>query len=123
MCSLRVNETSPRQIPVYILTSLANKPPCVLVSLYLRPTQVELTFKMGWTYGQGPGCTENLVGQLVQNHVGGNNELECMKGCGSVVPVADVSYYCMGAKASEGWEQGEKSFTHTFAGQGPYTVA
>ena len=87
------------------------------------PPKVELTFKMGWTYGRGPGCTENLVGQLVDKQVAGNNDWQCTQGCGRVVPLADVSYYCKGANPSEQWEQGEKSFTHTFSGQGPYTVA
>ena len=33
MYCLRVNETSPRQVPMYILTSLASNLPFVLVSL------------------------------------------------------------------------------------------
>ena len=34
MYCLRVNVTSPRQILMHILMSLANKPPFILVSLY-----------------------------------------------------------------------------------------
>ena len=33
MYCLRVDETSPRQIPMYILMSLANKLPCILVCM------------------------------------------------------------------------------------------
>nr|KAG5712307.1 hypothetical protein BaRGS_023886 [Batillaria attramentaria] len=78
---------------------------------------------MGWTYGRGPGCTENKVGQLVNNAVAGNNYWECTSGCGSAVTVSDISYYCKAANSGEQWEQGEKSFTHTFQGQGPFTIA
>ena len=35
MYCLRVNVTSPRQIPMHILMSLANKLPCILVSTLL----------------------------------------------------------------------------------------
>ena len=40
-----MNGTSPRQIPVYILTSLANKYPCILVSLYYPPIPAAFS---GW---------------------------------------------------------------------------
>ena len=39
---LRVNVTSPRQIPVHILMSLANKLPCILVPLKKDQSQASL---------------------------------------------------------------------------------
>ena len=43
MYSLRVNITSPRQIPTHILMSLANKLPCILLLLLLLLTTTTTT--------------------------------------------------------------------------------
>ena len=45
MYCLRVNVTSPRQIPMHILMSLANKLPCILV--YLEPLAVQRMQRTG----------------------------------------------------------------------------
>ena len=53
-----LNVTSKRQIPVYILKSLANKYPCILVytCLTIKPTQQSTRILIAFFV---PGCAEN----------------------------------------------------------------
>ena len=82
--------------------------------------QVRFTFKLGWAYGRGPGCTSGHIGQLV---TGLSLEYwQCTSGCLRTVNLASVNYICTGASITEDWEQGENTFTYTFPGIGPYTV-
>ena len=82
--------------------------------------QVQFSFKLGWAYNNGPGCTTEKIGQLV---TGMNTSYwQCTSGCSSVTPIVNVNYVCTGASQSENWEQGERTFTYTFPGIGPYTV-
>ena len=46
MHCLRVNVTSPRQISMHILMSLANKLPCILVSLVLTEAVGIINFQL-----------------------------------------------------------------------------
>ncbi|XP_078665565.1 uncharacterized protein LOC144907976 [Branchiostoma floridae x Branchiostoma belcheri] len=36
--------------------------------------------------------------------------------------VGDTSFYCVGASQEETWTQGDRSFTYTFGGPGPYLI-
>nr|XP_022300933.1 uncharacterized protein LOC111109138 [Crassostrea virginica] len=82
--------------------------------------EVRFSFKLGWTYGNGPGCTPSHVGQLV---MGMNTSYwQCTSGCNGTVNLANVNYICTGASRVDNWEQGENTFTYTFPGNGPYTV-
>ncbi|XP_062620888.1 uncharacterized protein LOC134282496 [Saccostrea cucullata] len=47
---------------------------------------------------------------------------QCTAGCNPSVNIDNVNYICTGASVSENWEQGERTFTYTFPGIGPYTV-
>ena len=94
--------------------------------------QALFTFKMGWTYGKGPGCTENRIGDYINRDPGATKNLNwrCMSGCGDYGTdpmqypiVGDLRYYCTAASRADDWEQGEKSFNYTFPGLGPYTIA
>ena len=82
--------------------------------------QVAFSFKLGWAYNNGPGCTSLKIGQFVTKM--NSSYWQCTSGCNSVVNIANVNYICTGASQSENWEQGEGSFTYTFPGIGPYTV-
>ncbi|XP_052678609.1 integrin beta-like protein D isoform X2 [Crassostrea angulata] len=82
--------------------------------------EVQFSFKLGWAYGRGPGCTAATIGQLVTNM--NSSYWQCTSGCGSTLNIANVNYICTGASQSENWEQGENVFTYTFAGIGPYKV-
>ena len=94
--------------------------------------QALFTFKMGWTYGKGPGCTENRIGDYINRDPGATKNVNwrCMSGCGDYGTdpmqypiVGDLRYYCTAASQADDWEQGEKSFNYTFPGLGPYTIA
>nr|XP_022296130.1 integrin beta-like protein C isoform X1 [Crassostrea virginica] len=85
-----------------------------------RENEVQFSFKLGWTYNRGPGCTTEKVGQLVTNM--NNSYWQCTSGCNSSLNIANVNYICTGASQSENWEQGEGTFTYKFPGIGPYTV-
>lgn len=74
----------------------------------------------GWAYGQGPGCTASKIGQLVTRM--NTSYWQCTSGCNSTVNIANVNYICTGANQLENWEQGERAFTFTFPGIGPYRV-
>ncbi|KAK3092705.1 hypothetical protein FSP39_006237, partial [Pinctada imbricata] len=83
--------------------------------------QVQFFFKLGWRHGQGPGCTQSTLGQLV---TGMNTTYwNCENGCGSRLQLSNVNYICTGASVAEDFEQGERSFTYTFSGPGPFTVS
>ncbi|XP_052678612.1 integrin beta-like protein A [Crassostrea angulata] len=82
--------------------------------------EVRFSFKLGWTYGGGPGCTPNKVGQLVTGQ--SSQYWKCTSGCSGTVNLANINYICTGASVSDNWEQGENTFTYTFPGIGPYTV-
>lgn len=88
--------------------------------LYCHCHQVQFSFKLGWAYGQGPGCTASKIGQLVTRM--NTSYWQCTSGCGSTVNIANVNYICTGASQLENWEQGEKTFTYTFPGIGPFNV-
>lgn len=100
---------------IYIYTFISN---ChnILYLLY----KVEFSFKLGWAYNRGPGCTASNVGQLVTNM--NTSYWECTSGCGSTLNIANVNYICTGASVWENWEQGENTFTYNFPGIGPYTI-
>ncbi|XP_065938381.1 uncharacterized protein [Magallana gigas] len=82
--------------------------------------EVRFSFKLGWTYGSGPGCTPSKVGQLVTGQ--SSQYWQCTSGCSGTVNLANINYICTGASVSDNWEQGENTFTYTFPGIGPYTV-
>ncbi|XP_056015732.1 integrin beta-like protein A [Ostrea edulis] len=82
--------------------------------------EVQFSFKLGWAFGQGPGCNPSLVGQLVTGM--SSSYWTCTMGCNPTVNIANVNYICTGASTLENWEQGERTFTHTFPGTGPYKV-
>ena len=86
---------------------------------------------MGWTYGKGPGCNENRIGDYINRDptLTQNVNWRCTAGCGgsgslfnNYPVVGDLRYYCTSASQAEDWEQGENSFNFTFVGLGPYTV-
>ncbi|OWF46014.1 integrin beta-like protein C [Mizuhopecten yessoensis] len=81
--------------------------------------EVELKFRMGWTYGNGPGCTKAKIGQLV---TGMTSSYWMCDGC-TPKHISNLNYVCTGASSTEDWEQGERSFAYTFPGPGPYTVS
>ncbi|XP_061186326.1 integrin beta-like protein A [Saccostrea echinata] len=82
--------------------------------------EVQFSFKLGWAYGTGPGCTPSRIGQFVTGQSSEN--WICTSGCTSQVAIANINYICTGASTSENWEQGERTFTYTFPGIGPYTI-
>ena len=88
--------------------------------------EVEFKFKMAWTYGNGPGCTENKLGQYVNNSFIGDKVWKCVNGCGTSKAakpsVGPVYYYCTAADRQEGWEQGENTFLYTFHDNGPFVI-
>lgn len=82
--------------------------------------EVRFSFKLGWTFGSGPGCTPRKVGQLVTGQ--NSSYWQCTSGCNGTLNLANINYICTGASVSDNWEQGENTFTYTFPGIGPYTV-
>ncbi|KAK3792897.1 hypothetical protein RRG08_033750 [Elysia crispata] len=88
--------------------------------------KVEFFFKMGWTYGSGPGCTEQKIGQFVNDPLlqgrGDPFNWICTSGCPSKPILHSPSYNCMAANRAEGWEQGQMKFNYTFPGSGPFVV-
>nr|XP_019918640.2 integrin beta-like protein A isoform X1 [Crassostrea gigas] len=82
--------------------------------------EVRFTFKLGWAYGGGPGCTPSNIGQLVTGQ--NSSYWKCTNGCIGTVKLANTNYICTGASVSDDWEQGENTFTYTFPRIGPYTV-
>ncbi|KAK3773528.1 hypothetical protein RRG08_022240 [Elysia crispata] len=89
--------------------------------------KVEFFFKMGWTYGEGPGCTEQKIGQFVDDPLlGGRGSVcnwICTTGCPGQPVMHSSSYYCMAANKQEMWEQGQMSFNYTFLNSGPFVAA
>ncbi|GFS02569.1 fibropellin-1-like [Elysia marginata] len=86
--------------------------------------KVEFVFKMGWTYGMGPGCTETKIGQFVNGPISGDQTAwKCTQGCTGRPIISNASYYCMGANQLERWEQGQMSFNYTFSNPGPFVAA
>uniref|UniRef100_K1PRY6 Uncharacterized protein n=1 Tax=Magallana gigas TaxID=29159 RepID=K1PRY6_MAGGI len=83
-------------------------------------TEVEFSFKLGWAYNRGPGCTAERIGQFIDEVI--PYYWKCTTGCSTPRNIANTSYICTGASESENWEQGENTFTYTFPGIGPYTV-
>ncbi|XP_052678613.1 integrin beta-like protein A [Crassostrea angulata] len=83
-------------------------------------TEVGFSFKLGWAYNRGPGCTAERIGQFIDELIPYN--WKCTDGCSTPRNIANTSYICTGASESENWEQGENTFTYTFPGIGPYTV-
>nr|XP_034306335.1 integrin beta-like protein A isoform X3 [Crassostrea gigas] len=83
-------------------------------------TEVEFSFKLGWAYNRGPGCTAERIGQFIDEVI--PYYWKCKTGCSTPRNIANTSYICTGASESENWEQGENTFTYTFPGIGPYTV-
>ncbi|XP_060069047.1 protein eyes shut-like [Ylistrum balloti] len=81
--------------------------------------EVEFKFRMGWTYGNGPGCTVSKIGQLV---TGMSSSYWMCDKC-SPNNIANLNYVCTAASSSENWEQGERTFRYTFPGPGPFTVS
>lgn len=82
---------------------------------------------MGWTFGNGPGCSYSKIGQFVNKIFVGDKTWKCVKGCSiPSKPVGTLFYYCTGASEvgsyDEKWEQGENRFQETFIGNGPFTV-
>ncbi|XP_063425719.1 mucin-2-like isoform X1 [Mytilus trossulus] len=89
---------------------------------------IEFTFKMGWTFGSGPGCSNNKIGQFVNTTFIGDKIWKCDQGCKvPKKPVGTVFYYCTGANEigsdAEKWEQGENRFQETFIGNGPFIIS
>ncbi|KAJ8308076.1 hypothetical protein KUTeg_012950 [Tegillarca granosa] len=84
--------------------------------------KVEFRFKLGWTYGNGAGCTEALIGMYVTTGVSASERWICTKGCPTIITLSNTSYICTGASRSENWEQGEYTFKHQFTGKGPFTI-
>lgn len=82
--------------------------------------QVEFSFKLGWAYNRGPGCTADRIGQFINEVI--PYYWKCSIGCPTPRNIANTSYICTGASESEDWEQGENTFKYTFPGTGPYTV-
>ncbi|RUS79628.1 hypothetical protein EGW08_012597, partial [Elysia chlorotica] len=89
--------------------------------------KVEFFYKMGWTYGSGPGCTETKIGQFVNDKLlggaGPDFNWNCNVGCAGKPVVHSPSYYCMAANKAEMWEQGQMKFNYTFNNSGPFVVA
>jgi hypothetical protein len=81
---------------------------------------VQFSFKLGWAYGKGPGCNSSLIEQLVTDM--SSEYWRCTAGCNPTVNIDNVNYICTGASQAENWEQGERTFTYTFPGTGPYKV-
>nr|XP_022301724.1 integrin beta-like protein A isoform X2 [Crassostrea virginica] len=83
-------------------------------------TEVLFSFKLRWTYGNGPGCDQSRIGQLV---TGMNTSYwQCTGGCNGTLNLTNVNYICIGANRTENWEEGENTFIHTFPGIGPFVV-
>jgi len=80
--------------------------------------QVEFVYKLGWTYGNGAGCTPALVGQ----YLSGSFTWVCSSGCSSSLSVGSYGYTCLAASSSENWELGEFTFSYTFNNKGPFTI-
>lgn len=69
------------------------------------PFKVKFSFKLGWFYGTGPGCTPNNIGNLT---TGGNYDYwRCTSGCGGTTNMNDINYVCTGASIEDLWEQRE----------------
>lgn len=83
--------------------------------------KVKFSFKLGWYYGTGPGCTPNNIGNLT---TGGTYDYwRCNSGCGGTPNMNDINYVCTGASIEDLWEQGERDFIYNFTGVGPFTVS
>lgn len=83
--------------------------------------KVKFSFKLGWYYGTGPGCTPNNIGNLT---TGGTYDYwRCTSGCGGTPNMNDINYVCTGASIEDLWEQGERDFIYNFTGVGPFTVS
>ncbi|XP_065944893.1 uncharacterized protein [Magallana gigas] len=82
--------------------------------------EVQFSFRLGWAYNRGPGCTPSLIGSLV---TGMNTSYwQCTSGCSSTQNLDNVNYICTGASVQENWEQGERTFNYVFPGEGPFVV-
>lgn len=90
--------------------------------------KIEFKFKMGWTFGSGPGCSNSKIGQFVNTSFIGDKVWKCTSGCDlmKMKDVGTVFYYCTAASTVgtdvEKWEQGENSFQQVFVGDGPFTI-
>ncbi|KAJ8308075.1 hypothetical protein KUTeg_012949 [Tegillarca granosa] len=84
--------------------------------------EVEFRFKLGWTYGNGAGCNESLIGEYVTTGGEASGSWICTKGCQTQIILSNTSYICTGASRSENWEQGEYTFKYKFPDKGPFTI-
>ncbi|KAK3802695.1 hypothetical protein RRG08_001958 [Elysia crispata] len=86
--------------------------------------KVEFYFKMGWTYGSGPGCTQQRIGQFVNNPIAlSSSNWVCTVGCPGQPILHSPNYFCMAANQAEDWEQGQMKFNYTFPNSGPFVVS
>jgi hypothetical protein len=92
-----------------------------VITIFFLISQVLFSFKLGWRYNQGPGCTPSVIGSLVTGM--SSSFWKCTSGCSSTSQdLSNVNYICTGASTTEDWEQGERTFTYTFPGEGPFHV-
>lgn len=81
---------------------------------------MQFSFRLGWAYNTGPGCTPSLIGSLVTGM--STSYWQCTSGCSSQQNLDNVNYICTGASVQENWEQGERTFNYVFPGEGPFVV-
>ncbi|XP_060583837.1 integrin beta-like protein A [Ruditapes philippinarum] len=83
--------------------------------------EVEFTYKLGWRFGRGAGCTTSLVGSYVDRIP---FPWICTSGCGfGSVTLSSKGYTCIAASSAQDWELGEYSFKHTFSSDEKFTVS
>ena len=83
---------------------------------------MKFSFKLGWAYGRGPGCTPSNIGNLTTG--GSYDYWRCTSGCGAgTTNMNDINYVCTGASIADNWEQGERDFLYNFNGVGPFYVS
>ena len=82
----------------------------LILKLYIL-FQVQFSFKLGWTYNRGPGCTTEKVGQLVTNM--NNSYWQCTSGCNSSLNIANVNYIYALEQVSQKIGNKEREPLHT----------
>ncbi|XP_062507621.1 integrin beta-like protein C [Corticium candelabrum] len=80
--------------------------------------KVDFQFKLAWRRSAGSFyCDDSTISS---NKLIGGGNWNCASGCSGTV--SSASYYCTSYSVSEDWSQGERTFSYTFSGSGPFTV-
>ncbi|CAH1259014.1 Hypp2131 [Branchiostoma lanceolatum] len=83
------------------------------------PQQVTFQSTSNWNWAR-KSCrdTDILTGVLFD----GDGDWTCTNSDCTGTAVADTKFYCVAASEEETWTQGERTFTYTFGGPGPYLI-